>query len=591
MGNALHNKFETYLWRGGEKIQVERVKDRFTIIPANGEVLERVRRLPGVERVKLLHHQVYQVRILPAERDTAMGLLRAVASNLTVHYSYHPKGDAVTHYYLTDKVVVRFAPECSIGQINNLLTRYQLKVVKAYEKLSNTYLLQISFTSGVFSTKQTKKKLTAPNLDGDQYQVTAANPLVVANQLAEEQNVLAAEVNLINRFCPALIPTDPYFKKQWHLDAKNEPQLEATAAVNAPEAWDISQGNRGTVLAVIDDGFDLDHPDFKGEGKIVAPRDYVDGDARPFPEAKHGDYHGTPCAGVALAEINGQGSVGIAPGCAFMPVRFPLSADDDLLVEIFIETADRADVISCSWGPPPVYAPLPSVLNDTFNELARAGGPRGKGVVLVFAAGNFNAPVNYRGFKKGFEWLDSRTVQKRKTTGRILNGFAAHPRVIAVAASTSLNKHAAYSNWGMEISVAAPSSNFHPLNPREYVAGRGIWTIDNERCGLGFTKRSSYTGEFGGTSSATPLVAGIAALVRAVNPDLTALEVKELLQQTADKIVDADPDPILATNRGQYDENGRCDWFGYGKVNAAKAVKAAQELRKQSRDLEEVVAG
>jgi subtilisin family serine protease len=554
MSKPLHNYYDAYLWRGGVKIAVEKIKDRFTIIPANGEALEQVRRIPGVDQVKLLNRQVYQVQTTPMERDNAMDIIRAASVNVIVHHAYHPKGEEGTSFYLTDKVVVKFVPESTNDQIETLLENYQLKVVKTYEKLLQTYLLQVSGASD-------------------------ANPLAVANRLAEEAIVVAAEPNLINCFYPAFFPTDPYFKRQWHLYAQEEPQLVATASVNAPEAWDVSKGDRQTVLAIIDDGFDLDHPDFKAEGKIVFPKDYVDGDARPFPEAKHGDYHGTPCAGVALAEINGQGSVGVAPGCAFMPVRFPLNADDDLLVEIFIETGSHADVISCSWGPPPVYCPLPTALSDTFTQLATHGGPNGKGVVIVFAAANFNAPLDSPRFPNGFVWLDYGTGKKRKTTGPILNGFAAHPNVIAVAASTSLNKHAAYSNWGAAISVAAPSNNFHPLDPKQYVAGRGIWTIDNESCGQGFTANSCYTGDFGGTSSATPLVAGIAALVRSVNPDLTAMEVKALLQQTADKIVDPDPDLILETNRGQYDQNGRCDWFGYGKVNAAKAVRAAQESK------------
>jgi subtilisin family serine protease len=147
--------------------------------------------------------------------------------------------------------------------------------------------------------------------------------------------------------------------------------------------------------------------------------------------------------------------------------------------------------------------------------------------------------------------------------------------VIGVAASTSLNKHSTYSNWGAEISVCAPSNNFHPLDPQQFVPGRGIWTTDNEAYGEGFTAHSRYTGQFGGTSSATPLVAGVAALVLAANPNLPAAEVKDILQSTADKIVDTDPDIILGVNRGQY-KNGRCDWFGYGKINAAKAVAEAK---------------
>jgi subtilisin family serine protease len=583
MNCDLHNRFKSYLWRGGEKIAVEQVEDRFTIVPATKESLEKIHRLPGVEQVKKLQPRIYQVRTNPAERDVTINLLRFTMNNILVYHVYRPKGTAGTNYYLTDKIIVKFDPDCTNNHIDTLLEKYQLKVVKSYEKLLRTFLLQMTASSNSGGKQLSKVRNSAKRKSSGNLKIPPEqyHPLVVANQLAEEPFVVWAEPNLINRFRPAYQPTDPYFKRQWHLYAESGPQLEAAASVDAPEAWEISRGERQIVLAVIDDGFDLEHPDFKVDGKIVFPKDYVDGDAHPFPEAENGDYHGTPCAGVALAEINGQGSVGVAPGCAFMPVRFPLNADDDLLVDIFMETASHADVISCSWGTPPVYAPLPTVLNELFTEITTGGGPHGLGVVLVFAAGNFNAPINHLGFPKGFEWLDFSIGKTYKTKGRILNGFAAHPRIIAVGASTSLNRHAAYSNWGEEISVAAPSNNYHPLNPYEYVPGRGIWTIDNERYGLGFTKESCYTGDFGGTSSATPLVAGIAALVRSVNPALTALEVKELLQQTADKIIDPDPDQILTTNRGEYNSNGRCDWFGYGKINAAKAAREA--LRRKTK--------
>jgi subtilisin family serine protease len=329
---------------------------------------------------------------------------------------------------------------------------------------------------------------------------------------------------------------------------------------------------------VIDDGFDLSHPDFSGAGKIVAPKDYVDGDARPFPETDAGDYHGTPCAGVAIAESNGRGVVGVAHGCAFMPVRFPLAADDDLLIEIFEEVGRHAHVISCSWGPPPVFAPLSEIVTETFTRLARDGGPNGRGCVILFAAGNYNAPLSDSVNAGGFVWRDGRGVLRR-TTGPILNGMACHPEVICVAASTSLNRHSAYSNWGPAVSVCAPSNNFHPLDPQQFVPGRGIWTTDNEAFGEGFTANSRYTGRFGGTSSATPLAAGVGALVLSANPALTAREVRDILQVSADKIEDGEPDIVLGTNRGRYDAGGRCDWFGYGKVDAAAAVQAARAQR------------
>jgi subtilisin family serine protease len=107
---------------------------------------------------------------------------------------------------------------------------------------------------------------------------------------------------------------------------------------------ELAMGKRNIIVLVIDDGFDLCHPDFTGACKIVSPKDYVDGDSNSFPEA--GDYHGTPCAGVAIAESNGRGIVGIARGCVFMPVHFPLTAYEDFLVDIFEEVGEKADVKS-----------------------------------------------------------------------------------------------------------------------------------------------------------------------------------------------------------------------------------------------------
>ena len=161
--------------------------------------------------------------------------------------------------------------------------------------------------------------------------------------------------------------------------------------------------------------------------------------------------------------------------------------------------------------------------------------------------------------------------------GAIVNGYAAHPDVVAVSASTSLNRKAAYSNWGAEVTLCAPSDNWNPLNQQERLPGRGIWTADNEDSGYGFAPGSRYTGMFGGTSSACPLVAGVAALVLSVNPDLSAAEVMEILVNNTDKITDAEPDPVLGLRKGTYGNDGHSGWFGFGKVNAAKAVEAARQ--------------
>lgn len=543
----------SYVWRGGDKVRLEKAEDRFTVIPSGPRQLHELRNAPGIREVQPVTNQVFKVKTSATERDAAMEAVRSPAFAAVAHHTYHPKDSEDTTFYLTDRIIASFDPTAGDARIEALLEKYGLKVLKEYEELENTYLLQVTSSSG-------------------------ENPIKVANRLAEEEDVISAEPNMVNRFRPAFVPGDGYFRRQWHLSAKDGLQLVAGASVEAPAAWDVTRGERNVVVAVVDDGFDLGHQDFQGQGKVVFPRDYVDGDANPFPETAAGDYHGTPCAGVAVAESNERGVVGVAHGCAFMPVRFPLAADDDLLIDIFEEVGQNADVISCSWGPPPVFAPLSLPVAATLRRLAATGGLRGKGSVICFAAANFNAPIK-DARNRGFVWLDYGSGMLRRTTGPILNGFAAHPDVIAVAASTSLNKHSAYSNWGEEVSVCAPSNNFHPLDQRQFVPGRGIWTTDNEAFGSDFTARSRYTGQFGGTSSATPLVAGVAALVISANPDLTAAQVKDILQTSADKIVDPDPDVVLGTNRGRYDARGRCGWFGFGKVNAARAVAEARGRR------------
>ena len=543
----------SYTWRGGRKIFLEKMEDRFTVMPDDSSQLDLIRSVAEARTAEPVTNQVFRIETSATQRDGMMERLRSTPFRAVVHHAYKPIDSDGTIFYLTDRILVRFKRQAKSAAIDAILNKYALRLLKAYHFRNNTFLVQVTDTSG-------------------------ANPIKIANQLAEEDDVSTAEPNMVNRFRSMFLPPDPLFVHQWHLDAENGPQVLAAAAVNAPAAWDITRGERSIVIAVIDDGFDLSHPDFTGRGKVVHPKDYVDGDAQPFPDSRNQDYHGTPTAGVAVAESNGIGVVGIAHGCAFMPVRFPLAADDDFLIDLFMEVGAKADVISCSWGPPPVYAPLQVDFHFLLQQLAANGGPRGNGCVICFAAGNFNAPISDMANATGFVWLDAGNGIHRTTMGPILNGLAMHEDVVAVAASTSLNKHAAYSNWGPKISVCAPSNNFHPLLPGAFVPGRGIWTTDNEAFGLDFQPGSRYTSRFGGTSSATPLVAGVAALVLSANPDLTAQAVREILEQTSDKIVDTDSDIISGVNRGQYDGDGRCDWFGFGKVNAVNAVTEAQRL-------------
>lgn len=546
---------KTYtLYRNNQEIEIQKETQYFTAIIEDAELLYEVHQRTGIESVKHVFNNVYKFKSTQRNSDKLIDSLRAQYDTRVVfHHAYKPTGDNSTRYYITDLVAVKFKSATSSDRIEEIMLDCGLQYIKQYEDRGLTFLFKVTKSAG-------------------------KNPVKLCADLVAFAEVTFAEPNLVNRFDRSTLPQDDLFKNQWHLKAKKGVELVAAADVNAEEAWKVTKGSRDIVVAVIDDGFDLTHPDFRGPNKVIHARDFIDGDRSPFPVASHNDYHGTPCAGVAIGEENGGGIVGVAPGCAFMPIRFDLAADDDLLWEIFDYVGKRADVISCSWGPVPVYAPLSSILDRKFTEIVNSGGPRGKGAVILFAAGNFNAPI--KDFNNdNFEWRHpSHGIMKHARA--IFNGNCAHKDVMAVSASTSQNRKAAYSNWGKEISISAPSSNWHPLDPFQKMPGRGIWTTDNENFGLGFTGNSRYTGIFGGTSSATPLVAGIAALCFSANKNLTAKEVRQIIESTADKITDENIDPVLNHNKGSYTGRGakkHSEWFGYGKINAGKAVKLAKE--------------
>jgi subtilisin family serine protease len=142
---------------------------------------------------------------------------------------------------------------------------------------------------------------------------------------------------------------------------------------------------------------------------------------------------------------------------------------------------------------------------------------------------------------------------------------AADPNTIAVGASTDRATLAGYSNVGPELDVVAPSSGgVQEISTNDVsYPGRGFNVGRPERGGAD----GLHTNDFGGTSSATPLAAGIGALVLSVNPKLDREAVRDILRSTADKIGSG------------YNARGHSRRFGYGRVNAARAVEAARGRR------------
>ncbi len=377
----------------------------------------------------------------------------------------------------------------------------------------------------------------------------SSNPLKVAAAMEQYPLVKSAEPDLdvpLDNY-DFLEPEDELYTHQWHLENPGfvvdfNRTLKKGADAKVVDAWK-RLGNYGSdkiKVAIIDNGIDLSHPDF--EGKIVDQFDLWSQSS----DVLQGDpsfTHGTPCASVAIAGRNGTGIVGAAPNAQFVPISgtsYSLRSTE----QMFQYCIDKkVDVVSCSWGSTDPRFDLNTLKKDAISKAVKEG-RNGKGTVVCYAVGN--------------EGLD------------YISFYAAHPDVIAVGACTSQDEHAFYSNQGMELDVVAPSNGDWPITAARAWWDQGLNGIEGDfKFWRDGQNRSSQHKHFGGTSSACPLVAGICALVLSANPDLSAKQVKEIICRTADKI--GDP--------SEYDDRGHSKKFGYGRVNADKAVAEALRMK------------
>ena len=345
---------------------------------------------------------------------------------------------------------------------------------------------------------------------------------------------------------------------QWHLGPAEINGRTIDAHVNIEEAWSVTKGN-GTTIAVIDDGFDMDHPEFAG--RIVHPFDATLNNHNPIPQSPS-DNHGTACAGMACASGLEGGASGTAPQAQFMPIRLRSGLGSMAEAAAFVWAADHgADVISCSWGPSdgewwnpddPKHkrvVPMPDSTRLAM-EYAIKKGRAGKGCSILFAAGNGNEDIS-------------------------TDGYASYPGVIAVAACNDSGRRSVYSDFGEAIWVSFPSGDFgwqafeHP-DP----LSAGLRTTD--RMDADGYDPGDYVNSFKGTSGACPGMAGVVALMLAANPNLRSTQVKELIK-TSCQLID------LST--GDYNNNGHSKWYGYGRIDAGMAVKNALETETHSEEV------
>ena len=323
--------------------------------------------------------------------------------------------------------------------------------------------------------------------------------------------------------------SDPMYPDQWHLNNTGGNDLGGSPLVNdldidAPEAWSIAPDASNVTVAVIDDGMEA-HEDFETLLPGYTPANNGDG----TPDS-NGD-HGQACGGLIGALHNNIGVRGVAPGVRMFSINIfaANTSNADVADGINWAVNNGADVLSNSWGFSSCTTNISSI-TAAFNNAA-TNGRGGLGCIILVASGNdFGSCVSYP---------------------------ADLPSVTAVGGISGDGQRSNYSNYGPALDIVAPTND--AILSGSSIIGFNYGMVTTDREGSSGYNSSNYDTNFGGTSAATPVAAGVAALVLSVNPSLTKAEVENILYTTAD-----DEGPSGFDNE-----------YGHGRINAYQAVLAA----------------
>lgn len=392
---------------------------------------------------------------------------------------------------------------------------------------------------------------------------------------------------------------DPLYEQSWHLNNTGQRSFSSTGGVigrdiNVTEVYQSGIFGSQVKLAVSDNGVEISHPDLWFNHLSGQSRDYSGAPSSwlsdPYPlTSSSADAHGTSVAGIISAtRNNGHGTHGVAPASGFAGFLFvgaPYS--ESRLID---QAQGDFDIFNYSYGRATCRF---SILPDAYIAQLKYGVENqrgGKGSLYVKAAGN-----EYVGLRSDCnsnledEYFGNANLEHDQST----------PYLINVAALDARGFAASYSSPGSSLWISAPGGEYGSSSP-------AIISTDLQGCSRGVSRSTSsvndfdkgendlnencdYTSSMNGTSSSAPVVSGVIALMLQANPDLTWREVKHILAATAKK-VDATAKNTPHPYQGAYNLAGHVyqygwltnaagynfhNWYGFGGVDAQKAVEAA----------------
>ncbi|WP_430408462.1 S8 family peptidase [Kordia sp.] len=425
---------------------------------------------------------------------------------------------------IDNRFVVRFKDHLKPKAIDALIEKAGGRILRGFIQAGNAYLIE--FLKGNWK-----------------------NHLDLMESWYKEDIVVYAEPDIVAEIVDDVFPADPPNDTLYGTQANLTLQ-------NADQAWqflngidpNITLGSTNVTVCSLDRGIDTDHPDIGGnltDGNPQLSQCYDFSGMQPctVPGYAPDSSHGMGVYGIIAASTdNNSGVAGIAPNTHQIGLERPLVSSanygDVLLWAAGFTTgnttagwpvepiANGADIISCSHGQNGLA--LSGIMDDTFEYLSTYG-RGGLGTLVVYSAGNGSQSI----------------------TG--VRTFATHPRTLAISNSMQPNGLGvevlrATSNFGPEIDICAQGDSAPSLND---VGG---------------------TQTFGGTSAAAPTVAAAAALMLSVEPQLTWINLRDILRNTAVVIDGANVDPV-----GQW-VGGFSQWYGFGRLDILAAVQGANDF-------------
>ena len=518
-----------YYYYGAKKVNLQESKDRIYVrLPANEtgnlkSALQKNFQLSQKSISTAAGEKFVVIKLNEDNKaDSKQEILNYIKNNFRAELVRPAlKGASGSEVVIDEEFYVKLKPTVSVKELNRLMLQRNCVLARQYAVGNRTYIIKATAANGFDGLKM-------------------AN-LFFESGLFEYAEPDFRAFDMLHTAPPP--PNDPLYNLQWaHLNDGSANQFSGVAGadIDVDEAWAITQGKPAIRIAVLDEGVQRNHPDLVNNidplGFGLSAGNANTGDILATTRS-----HGTSCAGIIAAEANnGIGIAGIAPLCKIIPVNLTVNTSGTFGTATQLAQCidwawnqGGADVLSNSWG----GGLASSLLQDAIKR-ATTLGRGGKGAIVLFSSGNDDAGLAQP---------------------------AIFPESIAVGGlSMCLQRKSPAScdgevfwgaNYGVGLDISAPA----------------VKIATTRNTGTGTAPNLDYNPAFNGTSSACPMVAGVAALVLSVNDQLNATQVREILERSASKVGPYSYSRVPGQPNGSWSAE-----LGHGMVNAKNAVLAAQ---------------